>query len=572
MQQGGNTLKTINWRVNLVCITVLAVFGFSLTEVRSEETTNVLSDQTKLKQGERMYREGLLPSGEPMQAVVKGDITVSGTVFTCVSCHLRSGLGSFEGGVVTPPTNGPSLFQPLELTYKTVKLDSKIFPVAIQRKAYSDETLAAALRGGLDPSGRIFNPVMPRYFLQDADMKILVSYLKTLSSQPAPGISDNTIRFATVVTDEVSLEDENAMMSALDNLVRQKNNQADLYMTNKRSARMAATMLFSSEVMFKKLSIVKWKLSGPPATWRDQLETYYRKNPVFALLGGISYSDWKPIHDFSEENRIPSLFPQTDYPVISDSDWYTLYFSKGIYQEGEGAARYLNSMRDSIAGKQIIQFVRNSPQGRALAQGFKTSWQEAGQQQPTTITMEIGEKLSAVKVREALEQFAEAIVILWDGSDTLEELEMITTTTNKPRMIIASSGYMGNDIWKIREQDREISYLTYPYRLPQNEIFYKNHINDISKKSTLKGNAEIIAKRVYATSQLLNYALMDMRGNYFRDNLFDVIGMLKDQDLPLYERLSFGPGQRYASKGCYIVQLGKGVQPELIKKSNWVIH
>lgn len=519
-----------------------------------------------------MYREGILPSGEPMQAVVKGDIPVSGTVFTCVSCHLRSGLGSFEGGVITPPTNGPSLFYPQELTYKTVKLDSKLYPAPIRRNAYTDESLAAALRGGVDPSGRVFNPVMPRYLLQDADMKLLVSYLKTLSVQPAPGVSDTVIRFATVVTDDVSAEDENALMAALNSIVRQKNNLADQYMTNKRSARMAASMLYSSEVMFKKLSLVQWKLTGPPETWRSQLESHYRNEPVFALLGGISNGDWQPIHDFCEENHIPTLFPLTDYPSISETDWYTLYLSKGLYQEGEGAARYLNSISDTIKGKQIIQIIRNSRPGRALARGFEESLREAGHQQPVNMLIENNEKLSAVTVQRELGKYPNAIVILWDGNESPEEIEILASAANKPHMIVVSSSYMGNNFEKIREQDRESVFLTYPYRLPQNELFYKNHIADISKKAPLKDTAEIITKKAYAISQVLNLALMDMRGNYFRDNLLDVIGMFRDQDLPLYERLSFGPGQRYASKGCYIVQLGKGAQPAIIKRSDWVIH
>jgi len=41
---------------------------------------------------------------------------------------------------------------------------------------------------------------------------------------------------------------------------------------------------------------------------------------------------------------------------------------------------------------------------------------------------------------------------------------------------------------------------------------------------------------------------------------------------PLYERVSFGPGQRHVSKGCYIVQLGKGEKPLLVRRSEWVIQ
>ena len=65
--------------------------------------------------------------------------------------------------------------------------------------------------------------------------------------------------------------------------------------------------------------------------------------------------------------------------------------------------------------------------------------------------------------------------------------------------------------------------------------------------------------------------MMHVRRNYYRDYLFDVIGMFADTASIDYERLSFGPGQRYMSKGCYIVQLSAGPKSELIKKSDWVI-
>ncbi len=66
--------------------------------------------------------------------------------------------------------------------------------------------------------------------------------------------------------------------------------------------------------------------------------------------------------------------------------------------------------------------------------------------------------------------------------------------------------------------------------------------------------------------------LMHVKRNYYRDYLFDVIGMFGDRPSIDYERFSFGPGQRYMSKGCFIVQLSAGPKPKLIKKSDWVIY
>jgi len=59
-----------------------------------------------------------------------------------------------------------------------------------------------------------------------------------------------------------------------------------------------------------------------------------------------------------------------------------------------------------------------------------------------------------------------------------------------------------------------------------------------------------------------------------RDYFFDLIDMMRDQyyAIAVYPRLSFGPGQRYASKGCYVVQLSGGPEPQLEKRSGWVVH
>jgi hypothetical protein len=78
----------------------------------------------------------------------------------------------------------------------------------------------------------------------------------------------------------------------------------------------------------------------------------------------------------------------------------------------------------------------------------------------------------------------------------------------------------------------------------------------------------------YFIGWFLSTALMMMESDYYRDFFLDGIDMMNDEVYAIanYPRLSFGQGQRYASKGCYVVRLGKGEQPALEPLSEWVIH
>jgi hypothetical protein len=79
---------------------------------------------------------------------------------------------------------------------------------------------------------------------------------------------------------------------------------------------------------------------------------------------------------------------------------------------------------------------------------------------------------------------------------------------------------------------------------------------------------------MYFLGWMLPAGIKHMRSEFFREYFMEGFDMMVDQDyaIAVYPRLSFGPGQRYASKGCYIIQLSKGPKPELIKRSEWVIH
>lgn len=528
-----------------------------------------------LKLGEDMYRRGILPTGEPLRAIVQDDIPVTGTMFTCESCHMRSGLGSIEGTVITLPTSGPRLFKPLtaaELNddFLRAVFKDKTF-LSIRRPAYTDETLAIALRDGADPSGRKLNAAMPRYLLEDRDMEILIFYLKNLSATWSPGVTETTMHFATIITDEVNSRDRKSLLGPLEWFVRAKNARAD-YQRRKTAGRQFVEEM---DRAYRLWNLSVWELKGPPETWRIQLEAYYRQEPVFAVLSGISTRGWAPIHAFAEEHGIPCLFPVTDLPVISETDWYTLYFSKGLVQEAVAAAQFIEGLPEATPDTSVLQVFGADPESAVLAQTFREYRVKQGRAKPVDLVIGADRPLSREAADSMLTEHKSPIVLLWTGRSAPASAEILMQGSRKPKMIFMSSTQLGDAVYAVPEGIRKSVYLTWPYQLPgeiRKGAF--SFMNIWLKPQDAASMNRTVATKAYFTGNILVEALMHLKTNFYRDYFLDVISMIKDQTskIPVYPRLSFGPGQRYASKGCYIVQLSEGPSPEIVRRSEWVVH
>lgn len=555
------------------CGAALLIF-LSLSGAFAEAAAQSGSAKDMQRQGEKIYRTGILSSGEPLQ--IEGNMQVPGTTYACVSCHLRSGFGSIEGGVYTTPTDGRTLFRSrdnsgsgnnrrnvasMDIGDKVFK-DQPVIEPPPARPAYTDETLASVLRNGRDPAGRLLDPVMPRYNLNVQDMSSLVTYLKTLSVEYSPGVDKYSINFATVVTDEVPQEQVDAMMRPIESFVTNANKQQV-----QLEAQQVKLFEFPKDVTYRRVSHRRWTLKGNPDTWRGQLEEYYKKEPVFALIGGLTSRGWQPVHHFCEENAIPCILPSTDLPVVSESDQYTLYFSKGYYQEGEAAARYLQANNSSSKPTRIVQIVTSTPQGKALSAGFLHVMKNDSTYSITTIQRDAKEPLAQDLVQQVLDKEKPDVLVLWTEPGSLDNLKSIPKIASTGLMLVVSSSYLGSSLSTIPETLRDMTYITYPYRLPQDEKRYARFVDQ-----KLSVEAQRVQGKTYSMLRILTQALREIKGDFYREYLFDLIGMRKDIDFTPYERLSFGTDQRYVSKGCYMVQLTKGSNPEFIKKSEWVIQ
>lgn len=539
-----------------------------------------MSPEEAFRLGERMYRDGILPSGEPMQAIVMGDIPVDGRMFTCDDCHQRSGLGSVEGTVITWPTNGKELFQPRRRTGALRPWDSEgkthnrhlpqYYRIENARPAYTDSSLARALRTGVDPAGRTFDPIMPLYLLNDRDMAVMIYYLRNLSVEIAPGVDEKTIRFATVVTDGVAPSDRQTMLSTLQVHIDVNNAQ-----TRHQEHRAASGPFYKTEKhqAYRRMHLDVWELHGPEDTWPEQLQAYYRQQPVFALLGGIAAGSWQPIHEFCEQNKVPAIFPLTDFPVVSESDWYTLYLDKGYFQEGKTAAEFLHIQEHVDPSARTLIVSRDTMAAQTLYQGFAESWQEFGRT-AHHLVLPPDQQPDARFWQDLIQTERPEILLLWLAPDDLGALAGLAGTGAGPDRIMLSAKMLDFSFATVPEGLRQNVYLTYLSSLPATRDKRMVIIDRWLKARNIPATDPEMQARLYFLGWMLPGAVRYMRSEFFREYFLEGFDMMIDQDyaIAVYPRLTFGPGQRYAAKGCYVVQLSAGENPELLKKSEWVIY
>jgi hypothetical protein len=255
---------------------------------------------------------------------------------------------------------------------------------------------------------------MPRYALGERDMAILIAYLKSLSKDPSPGVTETTVRFATVVTEEVSRKERDELLVPLERHIQVYNNRRRQAVTERAGGKIVADP-------GPQTSLAVWELKGPPETWRDQLETIAGTGLRPAQRDHDE--GWRPIHESSAGERDPCLFPITDLPVVSATDWYTLYFSKGFYQEGETAAHHLARTEDPAPAGTVVQVYPDTPEGKAFASGFRDAWIDSGRGPLVDKVLPAGTPVTREVLERATGKDRRAVLVLWRGAEAWPALE-----------------------------------------------------------------------------------------------------------------------------------------------------
>jgi len=496
--------------------------------------------------GEAIYLKGVLESGVPLAGTRAGAEPVTGEQAACVNCHRRSGMGSQESRSSIPPITGQFLFHP-----QTGGAELPYIPGArLKRAPYTDDTLARAIREGVDSDGRQLSYLMPRFALEGADMAALIAHLRALDRK-VPGVSMSELHFATILAPDADPVKRGGTMDVLEHFFQDRN-AAPRGASGQQMITSGTTDSVRS--MFKvnrRWVLHVWELTGPAATWPEQLDAKFAQTPVFAVISGIAGKSWVPVADFCERREVPCLFPNVEQPPAdADRNFHTLYLSRGVLLEADLIAAAMQSESAGGDPKHVRLVYRAGDIGEAAAASLATRLQARG---VDVVTHVVAHSAPAKAVAEAVRDPSKTgAIVLWLRPADLAALEGIPAPPNP----IYFSGVMGGlDQAPLPSGWRDHAHMAYPVDLPDRRRVRLDYAFGWFRIRRIPVVAEQVQVDTYLACGLLSETLKHMVDAFIPDYLIERLEDTVEHRVitGYYPRLTLGPNQRFASKGGFLV-------------------
>jgi Cytochrome c len=538
----------------VAAIVLLSAFMAPATQAGSKTLEDI---------GEAIYLRGVLSSGKPLVASRVDEMRMEGADAACVNCHQHSGLGAREGNKSVPPITARYLMHPRASRNQDLDLPY-VEGIRADRDPYTDATIARAVRDGLDSEGKPLGYLMPHFDLGDKDMAALTAYLKKLDRRSVPGVTDTVLHFATIITPDADPVKRKGMLNVLEHYFADKN-----AFLRGPSPRLLSTHIVRFKV-YRRWELHVWQLTGPAKTWQKQLKRYLAREPVLAVISGLGGNNWVPVHEFCEAEALPCLFPNVEAPPANaDQDFYSLYFSKGVLLEAELIAHGILKSNSGKVPKVVQQIYRAGDSGESAARTLAAELEHQGievRNQALTHGSKPGQGVS-----EALHEVSSGdALVLWLRPDDIAVLDKIPPPVDAVYM----SGLLGGlERTPLPAGWRDRTQLAYPVDLPQGRLINIDFALGWFRIRQIPVVDLRVQADTYLACGLLSEALSHMVDTFVRDYLVESLQDMVEHRIitGYYPRLSLATGQRFASKGGYLVKFADAQGTRLITDHSWLV-
>ena len=486
------------------------------------------------KRGQQVYLKTTSPSGKQIKAfVTEGAVEAPGAAMRCVNCHGFDGLGLDEVGVTATNITWEDLTRP----YSIKRSKGRVHP------PYNEETLARAIREGIDPAGNTLEYSMPRYEIGDEDLADLIEFLKKIGSLLDPGLSADAIRVGTVLP----------LSGRLAELGRAMQRIMEAYFTEINDG---------GGVYSRKIELQVAEFTATPKSTMATFERLIDQENTFAIVSAFTSGVDSEVAALVEKGEIPLIGPFTLYPEdIFALNRFTFYLYSGLREQARVLVAFARQQlpgpdrriavvypRDKIHTDIVTAIERQSA-------GFE--WRAIEDIPYTT-----GRLAASDLVGELGGGRTEALFFL-GAWDELRALLIEAEKINWSPYIFISGQQVRRDVFDIPTVFDNQVFLAYPALPRDRKAAAVKELDRLVAKYNLSREHLAAQISAYCAAKIMIEGLKRAGKKLSREKLVAALESLYEFDTGLTPPINYDPNRRIGALGAYIVTID-------LKHSNFV--
>lgn len=488
--------------------------------------------------GKQLYVNGTRSSGEVIKVMIgQQSIELPGSTLPCASCHGEDGQGRPEGGII-----------PVDITWRFLtKPYGHQHPNSRKHPAFTEQSFAASITDGMDPAGNHLDTAMPRYQLSSSDIADLIAYLKRLSTDYDPGLTETTIRVGTLLPAKGPLGN---MGQAMQNVL----------------AAYFAEINAGGGIYNRKITLEVAEFSGDPDAARKSFRRLIESEPVFAMVATVAGGMEKEILGLTESNGVPQIGPYTLFPENSfSSSRSTFYLLAGLRQQSRALVDYAVNVL-GLANPSLAVIGPSGIFFQAATEGIETQRQKQGWSKLTRLPYPQG-RFDAQKLAANLKKLSPDALFYFGDDQTLPALLAVVDKLSPRPYVFMSGSLAGQNIFNAPTGFQDRIFLTYP-TLPKDQTNPQEFAVLLKKHglSTRHLAAQIFA---YSSAKLLVVGLQRAGKKLSRKKLIQILENLYQFDSGLTPPLTYGPNRHIGSIGAYVVSINLKTK-KFSGESRWI--
>lgn len=492
------------------------------------------------RRGKAIYLRGESSSGKEIKAIV-GDMDLPGSTLTCAGCHGLRGEGKTEGGVTAGNLSWSNL----------VKNYGHTHPSGRKHGPFDEKLFTRSLVQGLDPSGNQMAVAMPRFEMSPEDMADLIAYLKRIEADNDPGLTETTVKVATILPQQGALADTGAAMKdVLTAYFANVNERGGIYN--------------------RTIELQTIETGTDAAATVANAKKLVDSGQVFAMLSGLSAGADKGLAALAQEAEIPFMGPLTLLPQTGfENNRNVFYMLSGAGEQARALINFAASRPELKKSSRLaIVYSENELAVAAAAaiedQARKLGWTSISKKSYAGKSFD-GSAIS----RELKGEGAEAVFFFGSSSEGSAFINVAAASSWTPDVFLLSALAGRELVGTVPMSFKDRVFLSFPTVPGDITPAGMAELYELQKKYKFAPRHTASQLMAFAAAKVFTEALKRAGRDLSREKLVRALEGLYEYDTGVTPSITFGPNRRVGAMGAYVVTIDPAKR-ELISASGWV--